>query len=574
MNGDEVFQTYSAPYYTPTSVTQAYHAIPRFGRTSAISSIASFDNTDQTDYAMGLIFITSVVLCFFLFWTVTLFVFACMGPDQVGFLAGRGFVQPVPNNNDTYDDYKHVAYRRPRRVRITFLTCSVLVTLFSILFVTNGLSNVEEMQSTLLKSNSDIRDLTSRGEDIAKQLEIVGDAAAPIRDELVGRLGNFCPADPSLVQATGYDFDGMAAEGIEYLNILSDFVNNDVSDMRDVLRQINDATNEVSRFINTYDVSDPMAMAFVIPTIVLTMMLVFAVSLAWCRYSPGWLDCALKWAIIPLFGIAIVFSWVCVSLFGLATTANADACSGGNPPSPDGTIMEILAEQGYDNPDSLVFQAIRYYIEGCRSPFPFAFLGQYLDELGLAMNSTDILRNSVDAIGISELESRCGTDFLTINYLLDDVADKLVVLSDSADLTFDLISCRSINPVYVNTFHKAACEESTSGLSWMFASLLVIAVCGMTMLTLRSAVYEEITLNEYGDMADLQLVQDGNSDGKSEAAYNLRSRKSASGSRRSSTSKDPPPPEQFARTMPSQTQSGSGDDDYVYPPVVLKASRS
>ena len=249
--------------------------------------------------------------------------FACMGSDQVGFLAGKGFVQPVPQNHDTYDQYKRLAYKRPRRVRITFLLCAVLVAIFSILFVTNGLSNVEQMQSTLLKSNSDIRDLTSRGDDIARQLETVGDAAAPIRDELVGRLGNFCPADPSLVQATGYDFDDMAAEGIEYLNILSDFVNNDVSEMRDVLRQINDATTEVARVISTYDVSDPKAMAFVIPTIVLTMVLVFAVTLAWCGFTFGWLDCALRWVIVPLFGIAIVFSWVIVSLFGLLTTANA-----------------------------------------------------------------------------------------------------------------------------------------------------------------------------------------------------------------------------------------------------------
>lgn len=189
------------------------------------------------------------------------------------------------------------------------------------------------------------------------------------------------------------------------------------------------------------------------------------------------------------------------------------------------------------------------------------------------MNSTDLLRNSVDAIGVSELESRCGTEFLTINYLLDDVADKLVVLEDSADRTFDLISCGSINPIYVNTFHKAACAESASGLSWMFASLMVISICGMTMLTLRSAVFEELTLNDYGEMADLQLTQDGTGD--SAAAYNLRSRKSSSNSNSNSNSngnsksRDPP---QAQDTMPSRSQSGSGDD-YVYPPVVLKASR-
>ena len=191
------------------------------------------------------------------------------------------------------------------------------------------------------------------------------------------------------------------------------------------------------------------------------------------------------------------------------------------------------------------------------------------------MNSTDLLRNSVDDIGVAELESRCGTEFLTINYLLDDVADKLVVLEDSADRTFDLISCESINPIYVNTFHKALCAESASGLSWMFASLMVISICGMTMLTLRSALFEDITLNDYGEMADLQHMGQADT-GNSDAAYSLRSQKSSSNSKSNSrsTGRDDPPEQSASRTMPSRSQSGSGDDDYVYPPVVLKPSRS
>ena len=582
--------TYSAPYYNPTSVVEAYHSIPRFGHTPAISSLASFDNDEQVDYAVGLVFLASVVLCFFTFWAVALIVFACMGQEQVGFLAGRGFVQPMPKTYGPDDDLGVTQYKRPRRVRITFLVCAVCIVVFSILLVTNGLSQVETMQATLMRSNADVQDLTVSGEELAEQLELVGDAAAPIRDELVGRLRTgFCPADPSLIEETGYDFDGMAREGIGYLNQLSDFVNNDVAQLRDVLRRINAATEDLSAGLSKYDVSDPAAMAYVIPMIVLTCILAFAVVMAWCQITHPKVDCVWKWFFLPLFGIAIVFSWVCVGLFGLVTTANSDMCSGGDFPSPDGTILEVLRQQAYDDPNSVIFQSITYYTGGCRTPFPFIFLGEYLDELNLAMNSTDVLRNSVDSIGIEELESLCGAEFASLNSLLDDVAEKLVILSDSADLAFDLISCESINRIYVDTFHKAACDESASGLSWVFASLLVISICGMTMLTLRSAMFDAITFEGYGDVADLRLAaQDVNGDGSiggsreyvlREGRSNSRSRSNPKQSSRRASS-DRWCDDRLhvgSRTMPSQSASNEQEDDveqeeweeesYVYPPI-------
>ena len=284
-----------------------------------------------------------------------------------------------------------------------------------------------------------------------------------------------------------------------------------------------------------------------------------------------------------------------MGLFGLLTTANSDMCSGGEDfPSPDGTILEVLRQQGYDNPNSIIFQSIAYYTGGCRTPFPFVFLREYLDELNLAMNSTDVLRNSVDSIGIEELEELCGAGFASLNTLLDDVADKLVILTDSADLTFDLISCSNINPIYVNTFHKAACTESASGLSWVFSSLLVISICGMTMLTLRSAMFESITFEGYGDVSDLRLAsQDAHGGGSGGGIDNGSRHESRSRSRAGSRPKvssqralsDQWYDDDPGQTMPSQSQSASNymyeeeeeeeeeEESYVYPPIEEKDSR-
>mmetsp|Transcript_31841 Transcript_31841/g.66259 ORF Transcript_31841/g.66259 Transcript_31841/m.66259 type:complete len:142 (+) Transcript_31841:1541-1966(+) len=69
------------------------------------------------------------------------------------------------------------------------------------------------------------------------------------------------------------------------------------------------------------------------------------------------------------------------------------------------------------------------------------------------------------------------------------MSDNLKILRDNADMTLDLIKCKNINDLYVNTMHDAACKYSVSALAWIFASALIIAVCGLIMIMLRSAYY-------------------------------------------------------------------------------------
>ena len=83
------------------------------------------------------------------------------------------------------------------------------------------------------------------------------------------------------------------------------------------LNDINSATDEVDRYMAMG------AMGYVIPTIILTSLLIFAVILSWCRIQYRYITCFVRWGIVPLFGLAIVFSWVMVSIFGLLTTANS-----------------------------------------------------------------------------------------------------------------------------------------------------------------------------------------------------------------------------------------------------------
>uniref|UniRef100_A0A7R9W4W9 Uncharacterized protein n=1 Tax=Pseudictyota dubia TaxID=2749911 RepID=A0A7R9W4W9_9STRA len=335
---------------------------------------------------------------------------------------------------------------------------------------------------------------------IADDLHEVGTNSVPIRNFLVERLGNFCPNDPNLQDHTGVDFDAIAAEAVQNLELLQNFVDNEVVSFRDYVGQVEDASKGVDAAISSYDVSEWKVMLYVLPMIILPSFLMIGLFMAWFEVSFKEYQCMLRYLIIPLFGIIVVFSWVFCSLFGLLSVTNADFCSGGTAnPSPEGTFMEILSEQGI-TPDSIVYRSVEYYVDGCRTGFPFAFISSYENDLGEAIDSTTTFSNSLDAVGMEDLNRLCGTDFSDVAEQLVEIRRNLETLIGSASRGLQLLSCESLNSLYVNTFHEGTCTYSVSGFAWVFASLLIVSICGMIMITLRSAVYDVVWLEDQAEI--------------------------------------------------------------------------
>jgi hypothetical protein len=77
--------------------------------------------------------------------------------------------------------------------------------------------------------------------------------------------------------------------------------------------------------------------------------------------------------------------------------------------------------------------------------------------------------------------------------------NNLKLLKEQAVRARDLVKCENINELYVNTFHQAGCTYSVEAMGWIFASSLVISVCGLIMIMLRSAYYPVQHL-DLGDM--------------------------------------------------------------------------
>lgn len=65
------------------------------------------------------------------------------------------------------------------------------------------------------------------------------------------------------------------------------------------------------------------------------------------------------------------------------------------------------------------------------------------------------------------------------------------MLEDQASLAMDLFQCKNINNLYVNTVHEAGCTYSVNAIAWMLACSIVISICGLIMIMLRSSYLPE-----------------------------------------------------------------------------------
>lgn len=104
-----------------------------------------------------------------------------------------------------------------------------------------------------------------------------------------------------------------------------------------------------------------------------------------------------------------------------------------------------------------------------------------------------ILDSFVETIGdnLATLQLECGRQFDSVLKLVEDTNLNLRVLQKNANLALDLFQCKNINELYVNTVHEAGCTYSVDAMAWMLACSIVISVCGLTMIMLRSSYYPE-----------------------------------------------------------------------------------
>lgn len=283
------------------------HAAPRFGHTNEFSALFS-STAESQDYLEGLVFCGSFILAIFLAWLLVLLIFKCLGKNRVGFLSGAAFTTSGP---------------RPFYIRIVFVNAAILFIVFTILVVTQGLTNLHSAVSTVGDSNDEISNILANARGISISLTSIGQSSAQVRDELTQNLGNFCPAEPNIEALTGIDFDALASQAISLLNELGDFIENDVEGFQQQIEMAQDTSDSVGNTVDNIQAKDWQSLVVLIPFLSLAVFLVIGVVMAWCSRTSRTCTCLLTWGVMPLFLVCTIVAFLASALICFAAVSNA-----------------------------------------------------------------------------------------------------------------------------------------------------------------------------------------------------------------------------------------------------------
>jgi len=374
---------------------------------------------------------------------------------------------------------------------------------FTFLLVQFGFKEAKNASIAMGESFKTTENIISNAEDISIKLEKVGDNSIAIRDEAVQKLNNICPADPSIEETVGLDIMTIAQQAKDDLTMLADFI-------KDGLEVLNGGLNSARRALVSANTFNDTIIQFwnwqmkllASALFVLSFFLAAGVVLVMLNINIKLYQKALTYFVMPLFVITIIVSCIVCCVILPISASSADACSGGGDilGGPDDTILTMWRNiRG-----SVLSQFVSYYTQRCNpDSYPFGFLSTYLDDLNNAVESTG---NAAEVIRDNQalLSERCGREFTSAPKIVDDMDYNLNFLQQQVDASLDLINCESINKLYVNILHQAGCTDSMDAFVWIFASTLVISVCGLIMIMLRASYYPveylKIPSNELGSI--------------------------------------------------------------------------
>jgi hypothetical protein len=326
---------------------------------------------------------------------------------------------------------------------------------------------------------------------IGRNLETVGANSINIRDDAVTALENICPVNPDIADTMGMGLMRIAGKAKTDLTMLADFIRDGLETLDKSLVLARSSADSARSFIQSIDYWGWQTKLICSGLFILPSFFAMGVGLVMLDINVERYQKALSYFFLPLFTMTITACCiVCCAILPLSAVT-ADACSGGGNArgGPDDTALTIYRNLMGDD-TGIIFRLVGFYTQRC-SPeyYPFGFLEKYLHDLNNALDSTN---SAVDAVEDNKdfLEEQCGRDFGNVLTIVKEMNDNLKLLQEQAELSLDLVRCEdNINKLYVDTFHEAGCTYSVEAMGWIFVSSLIISVCGLIMIMLRSAYY-------------------------------------------------------------------------------------
>jgi len=186
--------------------------------------------------------------------------------------------------------------------------------------------------------------------------------------------------------------------------------------------------------------------------------------------------------ILPLFIIFLLLSWLFASLTLIAAIAGADFCI-----MPDAHVMSVV-DSFKEDMGTEMYDYIAYYISGCDGNAPLQDLRYEFNSL---VEDSELNVDYIQSNLVEDLTSTCGLQSYEIANLKDNMGLLDEVANDMAldfNAIMELVDCNKVNPIYTSLVHDAVCVNGVGGLTWVFATMLTMAIMAMLMLTFRAAI--------------------------------------------------------------------------------------
>ena len=289
--------------------------IPRFGHGNDFSQVFA-SNKDNTDYILGLIFFGGLCFGIFLLWSITLLVFKCMGSRRVGFLAGGPFVKPVQMTTE---------FRIPFIVRVIFVNCGFIFIVFSILFVTEGLTNIQWSIEKMSESTHEAQAIVNSADSIFQNIQVLRQRSYDAKSVVVAKAldTEFCLNDPDLSTQIGSDFSLILSSVVDDLESLGDFLGNKTNELDIAVNQINTALKDTRNATENVASNDWQSLVFIIPYILVPTALLIGVFMAWFGVHISIYKSLMSWVFLPIFVIQTIFAYTVSCVILVAASGNA-----------------------------------------------------------------------------------------------------------------------------------------------------------------------------------------------------------------------------------------------------------
>jgi len=376
---------------------------------------------------------------------------------------------------------------------LIFLFCClgvIAVTVVSTFFI--GYNDLKVAIDDIGQNALELRNLAHQGQLQANSLKTYGQYSRNIRDIFVPsiRYPKFC-VNTDLDKLTGKQFNATRQKVVDDLEALGNFnVNSFEALSGGLFDQVKSVTDDAWNYISVYGIQRWQLLTNVVVYCAIATVMMMTMLFSWGGKPSSFLICLSTWFLLPFFIVFVAITWSLTATSGVFAVMNADYCTGGQLlEGPDLTTRYVIERSNISETSELLYNASLYWFDGCNSMDPFEGVSDYQTLIKTSKDSMMALKSMIDNVTIAELENICGVigAFDSFDLYLNRLNDNFVGMTDSLAKLTDILSCETVNSIYIDAVHDTACTDVPKAMLWTLTSLLIVSVLGMVMITLRSS---------------------------------------------------------------------------------------